>query len=417
MRYSTLVEQYFPVSTTLQHVHAALWQSNASMNIDKWRDVTLLHFQFSPCSGDTEEESEGEELRKAAKAYSAANKQAKSQPDVIVLDDSSDDEPPRPQPAAHRLPAQLNHVSSPHSHSHSHSSSRLQHSSQPSAGQSPGSAGNYSHTILSQPGSWAQGSSASRQLPSSFQSKASNAAKPSSNGLRIKLNTNVARHQQQQPVSQGAVHHHTTNGHAHASLHPADPAMSAARLAAAVTLREPTSRHGAGPSNLGAKRKHYELDGQYGAYSQASAQAAGMSMSDHMQQAANRASGSRLPPYPETTVSYGSRGSGSYSQAPPLQGGESSQPQSQSAYQPPNPFSSGWRHQQPPGASAYAPPLSSAAYASGMPASPPYASGNGNLQSHQGVDAARNPAYLHGMTQYGSEASQWNAQPLADGEL
>ena len=360
--------------------------------------------RFPSCSGDSEEESEGEELRKAAKAYSAANKQAKSQPEVIVLDDSSDDEPPRPQPAAHRLPAQLNHVLSPHSHS----SSRQQHSSQPDTGQSAGSAGNYSSAVLSQPGSWAQGS---RQLPSSLQSKASSAAKPSCSGLRIKLNTNTARHQQQQSASQGAAHHHMTNGYTPASLHPADPATSASRMAtAAANLRT----QGPGPSNLGAKRKHFELDGQYGTYSQASAQAAGMSMGDHLQQAANRASSSRLPPYPETTISYGSRGSGSYSQA---HGGQSSQPQSQSAYQPPDTFASGWRHQQPPGASVYAPPLSSPAYASGLPASPPYASGNGNLQSHQGGDAVRNAAYLHSMGQYGSEASQWNAQPLADGEL
>ena len=368
---------------------------------------------FFTCSGDSEEESEGEELRKAAKAYSAANKQAKSQPEVIVLDDSSDDEAPRPQPAARRLPAQLNHVSSPHSHS----SSRQQHSSQPSTGQSAGSAGNYSPATLSQPGSWAQGSS--RQLPSSFQSKTSSSAKPSSGGLRIKLNTNAARHQQQQqPASQGATHLDMANGHTHASLHPADPATSAARLAAAASnLRAPASCQGPGPSNLGAKRKHYELDGQYGAYSQASAQAAGMSMGDHLQQAASHASGSRLPPYPETTISYGSRGSGSHSQAPPLHGGQFSEPQSQSAYQPPNLFPSGWRHQQPPGASAYAAPLSSGAYASGMPASPPYAGGNSHSHSYQGGDAVRNPAYLHSMTQYGSEASRWNAQPLADGEL
>lgn len=373
----------------------------------------MLHtaqLPFSMCSGDTEEESEGEELRKAAKAYSAANKQAKSQPEIIVLDDSSDDEPPRPQPAAHRLPAQLTHVSSPHSQS----SSRQQHSSQPSSGQS---AGNQSPALLPQPGSRAQGSS--RQLPSSFQSK------PSSSGLRIKLHTNAARHQQQQQqqqsASQGAAHHHMTNGHTHASLHPADPASSAARLAAAAAnLRPPVARQGAGPSNLGTKRKHYELDGQYGPYSQASTQAAGMSMSDHMQQAANRSSGSRLPPYPETTISYGSRGSGSgsYSQPPHQAGGQSSQLPSQNSYQPPNSFPSGWQHQQPPGGnSAYAPSLGSPAYASGMPASPTYASVRGNLQSHQAEDAARNAAgYMH-MTQYGSDAQQWNAPPLADGEV
>ena len=360
------------------------------------------------CSGDTEEESEGEELRKAAKAYTAANKQAKSQPEIIVLDDSSDDEPRRPQPAAHRLPPQLSqHVSSPHSQS----SSRQQHSSQPSSGQS---AGNQSPATL--PGSRAQGSS--RQLPTSFQSKPS-----SSSGLRIKLHTNAARHhqqqqQQQQSASQGAAH--MTNGHTHASLHPADPASSAARLAAAAaSLRPPVARQGAGPSNLGTKRKHYELDGQYGPYSQASAQAAGMSMSDHIKQAANRGSGSRLLPYPETTISYGSRssGSGSYSQPPHLPGGQASQLPSQNSYQPPNSCPSGWQHQQPPGASAYAPSLGSPAYASGMPASPTCGSLSGNLQSHQAEGAARNAGgYVH-MAQYGSDAQQWNEPPLADGEL
>ena len=59
---------------------------------------------------DSEAESEGEELRKAARAFAAANKHSKAEPDVIVLDDSSDEDvvaPPR-QPAAaarHAWPA------------------------------------------------------------------------------------------------------------------------------------------------------------------------------------------------------------------------------------------------------------------------------------------------------------------------
>ena len=382
-----------------------------------------LLFRQSPFtfSGDSEEESEGEELRKAAKAYSTANKQAKSQPEVIVLDDSSDDEPPaRSQPAAHRLPTQPKHVSSPQTHS----SSRQQYSSQPSTGQS---AGNHSSATLSQPGSWAQGSS-SRQLPSSFQSNPFSAAKSNGSGLRIKLNTNPARHQQQQASSQGTNHHQVTSGHTHASLHPADPATSSARLAAAAVanMRPPVPRQGPGPSNLGSKRKHYELDGQYGSYSQASAQAEGMSMSDHMQQAANRSSACRLPPYPDTTVSYGSRGSGSYSQAPTMPVGQSSQPHSQptSAYGRYPVAPDYWQHQQPMGSSTYAPSLGSSAYASGMPdlpsgmpELPPYASGNGNLQTHQEEGVGRDTAFLQSMNQYGSEAPPWNAQPLADGEL
>ncbi|KAL3142516.1 hypothetical protein ABBQ38_002838 [Trebouxia sp. C0009 RCD-2024] len=368
---------------------------------------------------DSEEESEGEELRKAAKAYTAANKQARSQPEVIVLDDSSDDEPlpARPQPAAHRP---LTHVSSPHSHS----SSQQQHSSQVSAGgQSAGSAGHQSSGALSRPTNRPHGGT-SRQLPASFQSNTSSTAKASGSGsLRIKLSTNSARHhhQHQQPSSQGTSSHQMTHGHTHASsLHPADPPVtSSARLAAAAaTMRPPSSRQGPGPSNLGTKRKHYELDAQYGAYSQASAQAAGMSMSDHMQQAANRSSGSRIPPYPDTSISYGSRGSGSYSQRPIMPGAESSQPPSQptSAYghYPVSP--NYWQQQQPVGSPTYAPSMRSPAYASGIPASPTYAASNGNQQIHQERDTSRSAAPLQSTNPYGSEAAQWHAQPLADGE-
>lgn len=375
---------------------------------------------FCACLGDSEEESEGEELRKAAKAYTAANKQARSQPEVIVLDDSSDDEPlpARPQPAAHRP---LTHVSSPHSHS----SSQQQHSSQVSAGgQSAGSAGHQSSGALSRPTNRPHGGT-SRQLPASFQSNTSSTAKASGSGsLRIKLSTNSARHhhQHQQPSSQGTSSHQMTHGHTHASsLHPADPPVtSSARLAAAAaTMRPPSSRQGPGPSNLGTKRKHYELDAQYGAYSQASAQAAGMSMSDHMQQAANRSSGSRIPPYPDTSISYGSRGSGSYSQRPIMPGAESSQPPSQptSAYghYPVSP--NYWQQQQPVGSPTYAPSMRSPAYASGIPASPTYAASNGNQQIHQERDTSRSAAPLQSTNPYGSEAAQWHAQPLADGEL
>lgn len=279
---------------------------------------------------------------------------------------------------------------------------------------------------MSRPAVWPHGQGgATRQLPASFQGNTSSTAKPSGSGLRIKLSTNATRHhhqhQQHSSSSQGGSNHQMSNGHTHASsLHPADPATSSARLAAAAAaMRPPASRQGLGPSNLGSKRKHYELEGQYGSYSQASAQAAGLSMTDHMQQAVNLTSGSRLPPYPDTTISYGSRASGSYSQRPIMPGAQSSQAPSQptSAYgrYPASP--SYWQQQQPMESPTYAPSMRSPSYASGMPASPPYAGSNGNLATHGEEDASRNGPSQQSINPYGSEAPQWNAQPLADGEL
>lgn len=405
----------------ISNLHTCMLAAAACLAYGMASCRSLICYLIDPVSligaGDSEEESEGEELRKAAKAYTAANKRAKSQPEVIVLDDSSDDEPPANLHRPVHASTQPSLVSSPHSHQ----SSRQQHSSQPSTGQSAGSAGNHSSASLSQSGGWAQASS-SRQLPASLQSNSAGTAKPGS-GLRIKLNTNSARHlqqqQQQQQSTQGGTDHQMTNGHAHGTFHPADPASSSSRLAAA-TMRPPVPRTGPGPSNLRIKRKHYELEGQYGSYSQASAQAAGMSMSDHVQQAANR-SGSRLPPYPDTSMSYGSRGQ--YVSGPGLNPAQSSQPlsQSTSAYGQYPISPNYWQHQQPMG---------SPAYGSGMPASPPYSpqypSTNGNLQAlqrqqHSEQDLAQNAALLHSMQQqpaYGSVGdSRWTAQPLADGEL
>ena len=301
------------------------------------------------------------------------------------------------------------------SSSHSHAGNRQQPASQPGTSPSAGSAGHQPPSTLAQPSSWAQAGS-SRQLPASFQGNTANAAKPTSSGLRIKLNTNSARQQQQS--SQGLTNHHMTNGHSHASLHPADPhASSSARLAAAA-MRPP------GPSNLGTKRKHYELNGHYGSYSQASAQAAGMSMSDHLQQAANRSSGSRLPPYPDTSISYGSRAP--YGSGPVIS--QPSQPPSQSTSAYGYPVSPNyWQHQHPVGSPSHGPSIGSPAYGSSMPASPPYSplypSSNGNLQqAMQNKERARDrdAAFLQSMHQqppYGSGALQWNAQSLADGEL
>ena len=61
---------------------------------------TFKHNADGIIADDSEEESEGEELRKAATAYTAASRQIKpSQPEVIVLDDSSDDDQPSARPS------------------------------------------------------------------------------------------------------------------------------------------------------------------------------------------------------------------------------------------------------------------------------------------------------------------------------
>ena len=372
------------------------------------------------CAGGSEEESEGEELRKAAKAYTSANKQAKSQPEVIVLDSSSDDEAPiNPRRQVPLSPPQAQ----------PQLGSRQQPSSQPSSGQSTAASESLSSAALSQPSSWSHASS-SRQLPASFQTNANSSAKPAGSGLRIKLNANAARQQQPQ-ASQGLTHHLMTNGHSHASLHPADPPSSSSRLAAA-SMQPPVARQNPGPSNLGTKRKQYELDGQYGPYSQASAQAAGMSMSDHMQQAAGRSMGpSRLPPYPGTSISYGSRLP--YGSIADTTGAQPSQPQPHSspAYgrYPVSPTY--WQHQQPVGSPSYSGgPAVGSSYRSNMPASPPYSphypSSNGTLQAMPDRDLAReeaqrDAAFLQSMHHQGlpggSAPPHWSAQPLADGEL
>ena len=303
------------------------------------------------------------------------------------------------------------------SSSHSHAGSRQHLAPQPGTGQSAGSAGNQAPATLSQPSNWAQANS-SRQLPASLQSNTINAVKPGGSGLRIKLNTNSARQQPQQS-SPVLARHHMSNGHSHGSLHPADPHASSSSRLAAAAMRPP------GPSNLGTKRKHYELNGQYGSYSQASAQAAGMSMSDHLQQAANRSSGSRLPPYPETSISYGPRAP--YTSGPAMS--QPSQPQSQptSGYGTYPVSPNYWQHQQPVGSPSCGPTMGSPAYRTSMPSSPPYSplytSSNGNLQqAMQNKERARDrdAAFLQSMHQQppcGSGGLQWNAQSLAAGEL
>ena len=55
-------------------------------------------------NSDSEELSEGEELRRAAHAYASTSKQP-AQPEVIVLDDSSDDDVPPPPPKRPHLGA------------------------------------------------------------------------------------------------------------------------------------------------------------------------------------------------------------------------------------------------------------------------------------------------------------------------
>jgi len=204
-------------------------------------------------------------------------------------------------------------------------------------------------------------------------------------------------------------------------MHPADPASSAGRLAAAVAMRLPAARHS---SKALGKRKHYELDGQYGAYSQASAQAAGMSMTDHMQQAMHRssgASGSRLPPYPETSISYPRRGGPSSSSVLMPAAAAHSQPYEQY----PNPVSPEYRHQQHSmGSPGYGQSgMGSPTYRASMPTSPQYSphadARYGRQASMQEREAAEDASALECLrppTGYASGPPYWNPQPLTDGE-
>jgi len=381
-----------------------------------------------PLADDSDEESEGEELRKAAKAYTAVSQQTKaSQPDVIVLDDSSDDEqpPPRSQHAVSRAASQLASIAAACNNAGS---------SQRSASQADASQSSSSHGPASSSQQQGNGWVGSRQVPASLQAGTSRSNGP----LRIKLPTRQPdrRLQPQQQQQQLQLPSQLMSNGDRETLHPADPASSAGRLQAAVSMRPPAPRQGPAPSNSG-KRKHYELDGQYGAYSQAAAQASGMSMADHMQQAMHRGGASRLAPYPDTSVSYSSRGGSSSSQVMPSAGAQPQAINSAYGHYPTSPEY--WLQQQQMGSPAYAQPsvgsptyrqpaVGSPPYRSSMPSTPPYSPradahyGNGSMGRQftmQERGAADEAAVLGSLQQpagYAPGPSYWNSQPLTDGE-
>ena len=381
------------------------------------------HFQslLVPLADDSGEESEGEELRKAAKAYTAASKPLKpAQPEVIVLDDSSDDEqpPPKPQHPVSRAAGQLATIASAHANA-----SSSQRPAPPSNALLLSSRqGSASGRVPQHDTTWASASS-SRQVPASLQPGAAPASSNTSNGpLRIKLPSRQPdRRLQHQPAHQQQASQPMAAS-SQGPMHPADPASSAGCLAAAVAMRGPPAARNS--SNALGKRKHYELDGQYGAYSQASAQAAGMSMTDHMQQAMHRnsvTSGSRLPPYPETSISYPRRGGPSSSSVLMPAAAAQSQPYEQY----PNPVSSGYWHQQHSmGSPSYAQSgMGSPSYRASMPTSPQYSphadARYGRQASMQEREAAEDMSALESLRPpagYASAPPYWNSQPLTDGE-
>jgi len=375
-----------------------------------------------PLAGDSDEESEGEELRKAAKAYTAASKPLKpAQPEVIVLDDSSDDEQPPPK-SQHPVSRAAGQLATASASAHANASSSQRPGPQSNALQSSGRQGSASGRAPQQDTTWASASS-SRQVPASLQPAAATAPSNTSSGpLRIKLPTRQPdrrlQHQpaqQQQPAQPMAA---SSQG----PMHPADPARSADRLAAAVAARAPLAARNS--SNALGKRKHYELDGQYGAYSQASAQAAGMSMTDHMQQAMHRnpvTSGSRLPPYPETSISYPRRGGPSSSSVLMPAAAPHSQPYEQY----PNPVSSEYWHQQHSmGSPSYVQSgMGSPTYRASMPTSPQYSphadahyGRQASMQERNAAEEAAALEHLRPPVGYAAAPPYWNPQPLTDGE-
>ncbi|DBA91014.1 TPA: hypothetical protein ACH3X2_004216 [Trebouxia sp. C0005] len=367
-----------------------------------------------PPDDDSDEESEGEELRKAAKAYTAASKPLKpAQPEVIVLDDSSDDEqpPPKFQHPHSRAAGQLATTAS----AHANASSSQRPAPQSNALQASGRQGSTSAMASQHGANWASAGS-SRQVPASFQAGA--APSNTSNGpLRIKLPTRQPDRRLQHQPAQQQQPSQPMAASSQGPSHPADPASSAGRLAAAVNMRAPAARHS---SNALGKRKHCELDGQCGAYSQASAQAAGMSMTDHMHQAMHRSS-SRLPPYPETSLSYPRRGGPSSSSVLMPAAAAHSQPYEQY----PNPVTSEYWHQQHSmGSPSYGQSgMGSPTYRASMPTSPQYSphadARYGRQASMQDREAAEDAAALERLrspADYASAPPYWNSQPLTDGE-
>lgn len=419
-------------------VNADGWWRPAGVNMP-WQSTTVDTAPLSmpkvqikpdpeqPSDDISDEESEGEELRKAAKAYTAASKPLKpAQPEVIVLDDSSDDEqqPPRFQHPVSRAAGQLATIAS----AHANASSSQRPAPQSNALQSSGSQGSASVRAPQHGTAWASATS-SRQVPASFQAGAAMApstqagaamapSNTSSGPLRIKLPTRQPDRRLQHPPAQHPAQPLTASSQG--PMHPADPASSAGRLAAAVAMRPPTARHS---SNALGKRKHYELDGQYGAYSQASAQAAGMSMTDHMQQAmrSSGASGNRLPPYPETSISYPRRGGPSSSSVLMPAAAAHSQPYEQY----PNPVSPEYWHQQHSMESpSYGQSgMGSPTYRASMPTLPQYSphadAHYGRQATMQEREAAADASALECLRPpagYASDPPHWHPHPLTDGE-
>ena len=338
---------------------------------------------------DSEAESEGEELRKAARAFAAASKQSKAEPDVIVLDDSSDDDAavaPRAQPAGaprYVWPANGTTASQPTHRHHQPEPQRLSQSLHAAA--SAVNAG-----LSSSPqSSWGQASS-SRQHPAAQQTTSSATANGSiSNGpLRIKLPTRPMPAERQQPAQQASRLARSSG------LHPATSTSSGSQLAdaaaRAITAQHLQQQHQARqlPTSLLGKRKQQDLNGHNGAYSQAAAQASGMSTFDQMHRAADRSAELRHPqPYSVNTNGYGM--SAMYAQAP---------------YSP-----SYWQPQVHGN-----PAVTSSPYSAHAIGSPGYSSGYSGLPSmqeqHSNVaDAAALQAPMFGLT----EANQL----LPDGEV
>lgn len=355
---------------------------------------------------DSEAESEGEELRKAARAFAAASKQSKAEPDVIVLDDSSDDDaaaaPPAQPAGAPRYvwPTNGTTASQPTHRHHQPEPQRLSQSQLRTNSQGPchdavpnrlhAAASAVNAGLSSSPqSSWGQASS-SRQHPAAQQTSSSATANGSiSNGpLRIKLPTRPLPAERQQPAQQAS------RLACSSGLHPATSTSSGSQLAdaaaRAITAQHQQQQHQARqlPTSLLGKRKQQDLNGHNGAYSQAAAQASGMSTLDQMHRAADRSAELRHPqPYSANMNGYGMPAM--YAQAP---------------YSP-----SYWQPQVHGN-----PAVTSSPYSAHAIGSPGYSSGYSGLPSmqeqHSNVaDAAALQAPMFGLT----EANQL----LPDGEV
>lgn len=234
----------------------------------------------------------------------------------------------------------------------------------------------------------AQQAASSRQQPAAQASATANGGNPAGGPLRIKLPTRPAdRHQQPQPASRLA---RSTGLHSAASASSGSQLADAAARALAAQHQQQQHQQQARqlPTSLLGKRKQHDLNGQYGPYSQAVAQASGMSTLDQMHRASDGVAELRHPqPYAANTNGYG---------VPAMYG--------QSPYSPPY-----WQNQVHANAAVTSSPYSS--YAMG---SPGYSSGYSGLPSIQEQhSSAANAAALQ-PPQYGlTDANQM----LPDGEV